>query len=292
MHGAPVPVTYLGDLRARPEIKGALSRFYGLVFDDFKARTGCEHFYTGVLASNQRALTALTRRSPTRQDQPHYDLMRRFDSVQVQFTHAPKRARSARLTTRTARVEDLDAIIDLLHREHRLRPFGYRYDAGELERRLARWPGFDLDHTILAFDRGDRVVGACTAWDAAPLKRYRVLAYRDEMRVARVAFDLSARLRGRVLSGRRPAPSRSSSTSGWSPSPRPGRARPGSWTTSPKTSRCLGWSRWELAPRPDRRRCAGRVPARVRGRRRPGPGSCPARRRSRNRTPSPPRPRA
>src|SRR5690349_21077522 len=62
--GSPARVGYLGDLRARAGGRraAALARFYGPVFEDVAERSGCELFYTAVLASNRAALQALVRR--------------------------------------------------------------------------------------------------------------------------------------------------------------------------------------------------------------------------------------
>lgn len=196
VHGQPATVAYLGDLRARKEVRGALARFYGKIFDSFRAQTGCQHFYTGILASNAAALNALTSRSAHREQQPRYELFRRFDAMQVQFTRRPRPRHRAELRVRTARAEDLPALCALLDRDHRSRPFGYRYELGELEARLARWPGFGLEGTYLCEDGAGRLLGCCTAWDADAVKRYRVLEYRGKMRLMRLGFNLGARVMG------------------------------------------------------------------------------------------------
>lgn len=193
--GEPTTVAYLGDLRGRPEVRGALSRFYGKVFDYFSTTQGCDHFYTGILASNARALKALTKRDEHRLSQPRYELFREFDAMQVQFSRprAPKRF-GASLRVRTATREDLPALTNFLDKDHRQRPFGYQYDSGELEHRLAHWPGFGLDQTYLCEDGAGRLVGACTAWDANAVKRYRVLEYREQLRWMRVMYNAGAAL--------------------------------------------------------------------------------------------------
>src|SRR5437773_1116146 len=71
---------------------------------------------------------------------------------------------------RTATEEDIPAIVELLDRDHRARPFGYRYDQGEMEHRLARWPGMTLERTYLAFDPRGRLGGMTSAWDPAAVK--------------------------------------------------------------------------------------------------------------------------
>lgn len=196
IQGQPTKVAYLGDLRARKEVRGALARFYGKIFNSFSALTGCEHFYTGILASNAAALTALVARSAHREQQPRYELFRRFDAMQLQFTRRPRIRYRAELRVRTAQADDLPALSALLDADHRRRPFGYRYDCGELEARLARWPGFGLAGTYLCEDGAGRLLGCCTAWDADAVKRYRILEYRGNMRLVRLGFNLGAKVMG------------------------------------------------------------------------------------------------
>ncbi|MES1205107.1 MAG: hypothetical protein ABUS79_04145, partial [Pseudomonadota bacterium] len=96
---------------------------------------------------------------------------------------------------RTATPDDLALLRAFLDADHRRRPFGYRFDDGELEHRLSVWPGFSLQRTYLAF-AGGRLVGCTSAWDAAAVKRYRAEAYRGQMRWTRWGWNTAARLFG------------------------------------------------------------------------------------------------
>jgi hypothetical protein len=195
LDGRPARVGYLGDLRSTfvASRERGLVRFYGQVLDDIARRHDCEHFLTAVLAANVPALRALVRRRPERATQPRYSLLRRFAMVSIQLA-GPRRSHRSHYTTRLARPEDLPAVVALLDRDHRRRPFGYRYDLGELEHRLKLWPGMTLERTYVAFDEHRRLVGVTSAWDASAVKRYRVLAYRGSMRWTRVGWNLMAGL--------------------------------------------------------------------------------------------------
>lgn len=192
-NGEVAPLGYLGDLRAAAQARRqrALVLHYAAVLGEVERRHGCHLFLTGILASNAAAMNALVHRRASRQSQPRYWPFRRFDMVSVQFT-ARRRAPPARLV-RTATPADLPALRALLDADHRRRPFGYRFDDGELEHRLGSWPGFTLDRTYVALD-GDRIVGCLSAWDAALVKRYRVVAYRGSMRLTKLAYNAAARL--------------------------------------------------------------------------------------------------
>lgn len=190
--GRACAVGYLGDLRIAPGGRSfrALPRFFGSVLQECRERHRCDAFLTGIIASNAAALNALVRRRASRANQPRYTLFRRFTMVSLQFT---RRRAGPRDGVRRADPRDLPALVQFLADDHRRRPFGYRFDAGELEHRLAAWPGFSLDNTYLAF-AGERIVGCTTAWDPSAVKRYQVRAYRGSMLWTKRAYNAVARL--------------------------------------------------------------------------------------------------
>jgi hypothetical protein len=194
LDGRVQPVGYLGDLRVRFDRSRAFGRLFGDHFEALCAETGCGAYYTSVLASNRAAINALVRRSPKRRNQPWYEPLHRFAAVSVQLTR--RRRPSSDVPVRSATPDDLPAIAALLDEAHRRRPFGYRYDDGELQHRLARWPGFTLDDTLVALDARGALLGVTTLWDPSPVKRYRVHAYRGTMRWVQRGFNLAARVAG------------------------------------------------------------------------------------------------
>jgi hypothetical protein len=191
--GRSARVGYLGDLRShlRASREHGVLRVYGGAINGAIQRHGCELFLTAVLASNTLALNALVRRRAARASQPRYHLMRRFSMTSVQFAGGMT-PRPGPYRVRTATADDVPAIVALLDRDHRARPFGYRYDQGEFEHRLAHWPGMSLERTYLAFDAAGTLVGVTSAWDPAAVKRYRVVAYRGSMRWMKLGFNLAA----------------------------------------------------------------------------------------------------
>lgn len=189
LDGAPARVGYLGDLRVRFDRARTFGRFFGDFFDALCERTGCSAYYTAILSSNRAALNALTRRKAKRVNQPYYQRLHEFDAVSVQLTR--RRVPSSRV--RSATPSDVSKLVELLAREHQKRPFGYRYDQGELEHRLARWPGFTLEDTLVVEDKGE-ITGFTTIWDPSPVKRYRVHAYEGSMKWVKRGFNLAASL--------------------------------------------------------------------------------------------------
>jgi hypothetical protein len=196
--GTPRPCGYLGDLRSAGFTR--LSRLFPLAFaevlDGVRERHGCEHFLTGVMATNQAALSALTTKKKHRAGQPRYDLLARFDTVAVHFVWKKKPQVPSGLSVRTATDDDVGALADFLAEDHARRPFGWRFDDGELQHRLAHWPGYRLEQTYLCHDDRGHLVGATTCWDAAAVKRYRVHGYEGGMLWTKRGLDVGGRLLG------------------------------------------------------------------------------------------------
>ncbi len=190
LDGAPARVGYLGDLRIRFDRGRTFGRFFGDFFDVLCERTGCTAYYTAILTSNRAAMNALTKRKAKRVNQPYYQRLHAFDAVSVQLTR--RRSPSSSVKVRAATQQDVPRIVERLAAEHRERAFGYRYDQGEFEHRLARWPGFTLKNTLLAMDAAGEVIGLTTIWDPSPVKRYRVLAYEGSMKWVKRGFNLAA----------------------------------------------------------------------------------------------------
>ncbi|WNG40962.1 hypothetical protein F0U61_50150 [Archangium violaceum] len=193
LEGRPCRVGYLGDLRTRFSARRSrgLARFYGPVLEETAKRQGVDVFLTSVMATNAAALQALVKRKKKREAQPHYALLRRFSAVSVHFTRQRK-PRPGRIHVRRATPGDIPAMAAMLDADHRARPFGYRYDQGELEHRLERWPGLSVEGCYLAFDGGGKLVGCTSVWDPDAVKRYRVLAYRGSMRWVKWGYDAMA----------------------------------------------------------------------------------------------------
>jgi hypothetical protein len=95
-----------------------------------------------------------------------------------------------------AREEDVSALTALLDADHRRRPFGYRFDQGELQHRLADWPDYSLRRTYLVRDDAGALIACATAWSPARVKRYRVVAYRGGMAWQKLLINGYARLVG------------------------------------------------------------------------------------------------
>lgn len=196
----PQRVGYLGDLRIRGTSKArrAFPFAFGKFFADVVQETGCEHYITGVIASNALAMRSLAARKKGREAQPYYHPLLRFEMASVQMV-LPRRPRTVSgVDVTTATPDDTAAIAAFLARDHARRPFGYRFDDGEFEHRLARWPGFTLESTFVARASGTgpsgNIVGVCTAWDPTPVKRYRVMRYAKEMRAIKVAVDVASKI--------------------------------------------------------------------------------------------------
>jgi hypothetical protein len=192
-------VGYLGDLRLSPRLQGRmlLERFYGALLEDVRARYGCELFLTSVIATNRRAVRALARETPRsrRSGRPTYTPIGDFDIRSLHLL-LPRRAEPSVVRVRRAAIGDVRALSRLLDSDARSRPFGFVLGVAELERRFAGWPGFGIDSFYVAESGAGDLVGCLALWDAAPVKRMVVSAYRGPMRRVRGAYNIAATLLG------------------------------------------------------------------------------------------------
>jgi len=196
--GKPARIGYLGDLRVSSSVRGGLrilGHLYGPALDGFAAAAGCDLFLTTIIASNTRALRALTSDRSRQIGIPPYHLLQRFDIRAVHLA-LPRRRAKGRHEVRRATEPDIPAIAAFLDADSRYRPFGYVLDETELRRRLARWPGLEISDFYLALDGQGALVGCCAAWVASPVKRTVVRSYRGSMRWVKRAYDLAAPVLG------------------------------------------------------------------------------------------------
>ena len=193
--GAPRPLGYLGDLRLSPRSGGRhlLHRSYAPLLREAAACSGCNLFLAAFIASNGRALRALTAESRRTPDWPRHTLLAEF---QIRSVHllVPRRRRAATFRVRRAEERDVPRIAAFLDQDARRRPFGYVFTEDELRRRLATWPGLAPASFYLAEDGAGHLAGCVAVWDAAPVKRTVVQAYRGAMRRVRLGHDLLASL--------------------------------------------------------------------------------------------------
>jgi hypothetical protein len=187
--GEKVRVGFLSDLRmhGKHPDRRLFPRLYGRLFHDVATRQRCDHWLTSILATNEKAVSALVATSDKRKDQPRYTLLARYDMAAVQLVVPPvllKRRvpRVADVAVRTATADDVPHIAQLLHSDHKHRAFGWCFDDGEFEHRLQHWPGFSLDNTYVACRPDGTLAGVCTAWDPAAVSRFKVVHLRGKMK--------------------------------------------------------------------------------------------------------------
>lgn len=193
IQGAHETVGYLGDLRARPGFRGVryLPRLYRMALEWARDKHKAELFYTVVFDDNLLAKRALLERKRHRKEQPSYRIMTPFAMTSVQFT--TKKGRPIR-KVENATARDRPELLEFLARSHRQRLMGEVVDEAWLDRRLATWPGLQLDSFLLARDHQGRIVGSLAPFDPGAFKRTRVLGYHEHLRWVRFFFDLGARI--------------------------------------------------------------------------------------------------
>lgn len=199
--GAVRRVGYLGDLRLSPRAQGRLllDRFFGGLLEDVRDRFGCELFLTAVIASNERALRALsarTSRSSTSR-RPVYSPVGDFDIRSLHLL-LPRPTGRPPCIVRRATAADVPALARLLDDDGRPRAFGFVVTEQELRRRLHDWPGLSIESFLVAESATGQLLGCLALWDAAPVKRMVVTSYRGAMRRVRLGYNMAATLMRRA----------------------------------------------------------------------------------------------
>jgi hypothetical protein len=188
-------IGYLGDLRLSPAVQGRhlLNRVYGPTLTASMESRGCAASLTAVIASNERALRALAAQNRRQHGMPRYTPLCDFRIRNVHLT-LPRLPRRSAFRVRRATETDIPTLAAFLDADARRRPFGQPMPEVELRRRLREWPGLRIDSFYLAEDGSGALVGCLAMWDAAPVKRTIVAAYRGGMRRVKMGYDLAARL--------------------------------------------------------------------------------------------------
>lgn len=193
--GRPARIGYLGDLRLAPDFQGQklVPRFYGPILRDAATRYGCDVFLTTIIASNRRAIRALTGPRARSAGIPPYEPVRSFGIRAVHLT-VPLPRPPSRFVVEQATAGCVSELADFLDADGRRRPFGYAMSELELHRRLQDWPGLEISSFYIARDRDGALVGCVALWDPGAVKRTVVRAYRGRMLAVRRAYNVAGRL--------------------------------------------------------------------------------------------------
>ena len=193
LNGRPTRIGYLGDLRVASDLQGRklVPRFYGPILRDAARKFGCDVFLTTIIASNRRAIRALTGARARQAGIPPYELVRPFGIRAVYLTVPLPRGRS-RFAVEPATQADVAELADFLDADGRSRPFGYAFSQEELRRRLEEWPGLDVSSFYLARAADGSLAGCAAVWDPERVKRTMVKGYGGRMRSVRRAYNLAA----------------------------------------------------------------------------------------------------
>lgn len=87
-----------------------------------------------------------------------------------------RRRRKPAYAVRTARLDDIEEIVDLLRAEHSNRLFGMVTDRDRFAADLKSRPGLSMDNYCV-IEKGRHLIGVCAAWDTSAFKQNRVVRY-------------------------------------------------------------------------------------------------------------------
>jgi hypothetical protein len=100
-----------------------------------------------------------------------------------------RRDRKPAFAIRTARLDDIEGMVELLSSEHSNRLFGLVTDRDRFAAGLNTRPGFSIDNYYVV-EQGRRLIGVCAAWDTGAFKQNRVVRYGPWLSAVRAGNNL------------------------------------------------------------------------------------------------------
>jgi hypothetical protein len=194
VNGRPAAVGYLSGLRVLPghRNRGLLARGYARV-RGLHADGRAPFYLTTIAAGNRTALEVLT---SGRAGLPAYHPAGMYHTIAIPIPRRMGPARAGRSFIRTARMEDLPAILDFLTAEGPRRQFFPWLLMDDLLSPDGAMRELALDRFLLA-ERAGRIIGMLAGWDQHADRRSEVHSYRGWLRWARPAYNVWSWVHGR-----------------------------------------------------------------------------------------------
>jgi hypothetical protein len=194
LNGAPGVVGYLSQLRVLPEHRnrGLVARGYSF-FRELHQDRQVPFYLTTIAAGNETAERILT---SGRAGLPTYHPAGEYYTLAVPLPRRrPVRPEVTGLRVRSARADDLPAILDFLGATGPRRQFFPRLQANDFDRPDGLMRGLALDWLMLA-ERDGRLVGTLGGWDQDADRQCLVEGYSGWLVRARSLYNAWAGLRG------------------------------------------------------------------------------------------------
>jgi hypothetical protein len=174
VNGHVTPVMHITDCYIRPQSRGrgylraALPFFFG------NHRPDASIGYAVVMKGNRAAEAQLGNKMA---DKPWCLQSKKIAELSARnILFISRRSRKPAYAVRTARLDDIDAIVGLLRAEHANRLFGMVTDRDQFAASLKSRPGLSIENYYV-IEQGGRLIGVCAAWDCYAFKQNRVVRY-------------------------------------------------------------------------------------------------------------------
>jgi hypothetical protein len=193
VNGQPAEIGYLGGLRILPEHRrkaGILARGYRFLHD-LHADRRVPYYLTTITADNRPAMSLLT---SGRAGLPVYHSVGNFHTMAISTAHRSHNsaARKTSLETRTAQVDDRDAILTFLNEHGKARQFFPAYEEVDLFSGGGKLKGLRPEDIFLA-KNGNQIVGTLGCWNQRSFKQI-LVGYDGWLSRARPIYNVWASL--------------------------------------------------------------------------------------------------
>jgi hypothetical protein len=203
VNGRITPVTHIANCYIRPQSRGHgyLRAALPFFFSDRSVDTAIGY---AVIMKGNRAAESQSKEKPA--DKPwglQFKKIGDLSARNILFSLLSRKKPA--YAVRTARLDDIDAIVGLLCAEHSNRLFGLVTDRDRFAAALENRPGLSIDNYCV-IEQSGRLIGVCAAWDTGAFKQNRVVRYGPWLNAVRGGYNFLSFLTGTTAL---PAPGKS-----------------------------------------------------------------------------------
>jgi hypothetical protein len=174
VNGCVTPVMHITDCYIRPQSRGRGYLSAALPFFLGSQRCHASIGYAVVMKGNRAAEAQLGNKLAYKSWDLQIRIIAELAARNILFSF--RLPGKPTYGVRTARMDDIDAIVALLRTEHSNRLFGLVTDRDLFAARLKNRPRLSIDNYYV-IEHGSQLIGVCAAWDAYALKQNRVVQY-------------------------------------------------------------------------------------------------------------------
>jgi len=193
VNGKPQLITYFGNMYIK---KGSRNRGFYFRASDFLFKNPYKNSslgYSIIMRGNISAESHINRIHPRFRSIPYSKIIALLDVKNILITFPKKENLEYKI--RSARMDDIEQIVELLAEELSRRLFAPVIDCEKFKQNLKNRPDFGISNYYLAEKNGE-IVGVCAAWDIKSIRQNRVIQYGGKFKWIKNFYSVLAPILG------------------------------------------------------------------------------------------------